>query len=330
MFLWTPAVPAAESCPDWPEVFRMNRAETGSGKKVLIFSFQNKDGAPEDEWLTDSFRYLLADYFSFSKKLTVLNIPDVQAAQPVETKEALDLSKNRGADYLLYGFFKRDLVKGTLTVFVRFTDVQKNKELGRAQWEMEYPKTEKIFDLYIEVADQAFQFFAGKKNEKKRLLPFRHESRSVVSFQDYILARRLVETGEPQNIETAVRLFGEALQNDYNYAPAYLGRAEALLMHAYVAKTEGKAHRALVRDAEKDLTKASLLHPAFTEKMQGTIQNYLKADPHQVAGLALAQENNKKAQNEFKKGLSFLPGDVLALRYLGESKKLKTLDPCLP
>ncbi|MDO8461323.1 MAG: hypothetical protein Q7S98_00530 [Deltaproteobacteria bacterium] len=318
----------AGSCPNWGRAFQRNRGEglPPKGKTMMVFSFANQSQKKSEEWLSEAFRMVLSDYFSFSKNTTVLAPELGKRYQATETPEALEIGKKEKAENIVYGFFEHQ--GSNLTIYVRFVDGMKGEELGREHWTIEFPETQKIFDLFVEIADRASKVFKKVKTERKMMLAYKHETRSAGAFQSYILGRLHLEAGSPSDIEAALDLFKDAISRDYNYAMAYLGHAEALLMKAAIKKVAGESDRLLVEEATRDLKKASLLHPHLVAKKGQIVKNYLEADVHQTAGATLKREGKKGNKDEFKKALELLPGDIFSLSQLPSSQLLHELDPC--
>lgn len=318
----------ADSCPRWGLAFQRNRGEglSPKGKTIMVFSFANQSGKKSEEWLSEAFRLVLSDYFSFSKNVTLL-FPELgKRYEATETQEALEIGKKDSANYLVYGFFEHQ--GPNLTVYTRFVDRAKGEELAREHWTIEFPETQKIFDLLIEIADRASKVFNKVKSERKMMLAYKHETRSIAAFQSYTLGRLHMEAGSPSDIDAALDLFKDAISRDYNYALAYLGHAEALLMKATVKKLSGESDRLLIEEAARDLAKAALLHPHLTTKKGQVVRNYLEADIHQTAGASLKRQGKKGSASGFKKALELLPGDLFSLRELPSSQLLHELDPC--
>ncbi|MBI1910159.1 MAG: hypothetical protein HYS22_08335 [Deltaproteobacteria bacterium] len=327
--LWPLFPLRAGSCPNWELVFQRNRGEgmETKDKKIMVLSFGNQSRQKSEEWLSEAFRLLLSDYFSLNKNLTVVKSSLKKRYQATETKEAADIGKMVGAASVVYGFFTRE--ESTLKVYARFVDVQEEKELGRANWTVEFPQSEKIFELFLEIADRASADIKGLKADRKRRLPYKHQTRSLEAFKSYILGRLSMESGRADEIDPAIKLFGDAISRDYNYVQAYLGHAESLLMKATLRKVIGNDFaRPFVEEAARDMTKAALLHPYITERMGVIAKNYLEADIHQTAGATLLNQSKKGAASEFKKALSLLPGDLFSLQRLPSSSELHELDPC--
>lgn len=328
--LLTQAALATTSCPNWPAIFEANRRDLGdgSGEKVLIGAFENR-GPEEDDWLSESFYFVLSDYFELFKKFKTLHTSPQQRFETSRTEEALQAGKMMGADYVLFGFFKKESKLPVLKVYARFLDVKKGEEIIRKNWSIDFPNNDSLFDLLLEIASEGYtQFTHGKHSGEKTLTPYKHISRSMEALRHYTNGRSLMESGEASHVDEAVKEFLEGIRADYNYVPAYLGHAEALLMQHFIKRVRGGLNRQQLEEASADLNKASLLHPFYTERYGTTAKVYLEAETHTLTAIGLFESNKKKSLSEFRKSLKLLPGDIFSMKQLGNKKELKRFDPC--
>lgn len=128
-------------------------------------------------------------------------------------------------------------------------DSASHQEIFRFEGSFDHPGNLNLMLLdYVEGASTAL----GKKLSKKELIPFLNISSSAVAYEKYAKGRMSLMNG---NWEEAATFFEDAIKNDYNYVPAYVGLSDAL------AKQSSPK-------SEVEWKKAQLLNPVVSKKMR--------------------------------------------------------------
>lgn len=154
--------------------------------------------------------------------------------------------------------------------------VSDNSEILRFEGEFDYPST--MNDLLLRLVEEASAALKSKLTAKK-LLPFLNVTTSPAAYLAFAEGSLALDQSTNVGIQEAVPLlekavnrFEQAIQQDYNYVPAYLGMSEALAALAALTRTNGYAQKARLQ-----MEKAKLLNPVLTKVKAARIEKYLKA-----------------------------------------------------
>ena len=122
-------------------------------------------------------------------------------------------------------------------------------------------------------------------------------------------------------IEKAHELYLEAIKNDFNFCFGYLGMAQTFAELGFIAKLEGKPYRDEYLQAQRDLSKVILLCPETGKLWGRRVTQYLDADVFDTSGQEMKRSGDTAgAQAQFEQAVTVLPGDVTALRALGNPR----------
>lgn len=131
----------------------------------------------------------------------------------------------------------------------------------------DFPGT--LNDFAVGVAEQIAKD-AGAKLKSKDLLPYLNKARSPEATIAYAQGMTELESFTPDSLRKAVSFFEKAIENDYNYVPAYLGLSEALAGLAGEGNSKARASR--------ELEKAKILNPVLAKVRESRIESLLKGE----------------------------------------------------
>ncbi len=175
---------------------------------------------------------------------------DPRAILGILMKDYLSLVKGVSANYILSGEIAQN---GKQFKLISHIDSTKHQEIFRFEGEFEFPKTMNGMLLnYVEKASAVL----GKKLSQKEILPFLNVSSSAVAYQKYAAGRIALMHG---SWGEAAAIFEEAIKNDYNYVPAYVGLSDSLAQQSST-KTNPRT--------EVEWQKAQLLNPVLSKKIK--------------------------------------------------------------
>ena len=194
--------------------------------------------------------------------------------------------------------------------------------------------------IVVVMAGVAAIYFASSRTQKPAAT-LGGKTANAAAYDAYMRGKVNVSSENPGNNEAAIKLFGEAIAADPNFAAAYAELARAYSIKArYFAPVAEKAK--LNEDAEVDVEKALALDPNLAEghfarglilwtpykrfPHEQAIQSYKRAlelNPnldeahHQLGFVYLHIGLLDKGQREIEKALAINPGNTLARYRLG-------------
>ena len=301
-------IPCLNAAPCWKTIFERNEKQPARQKAVLILPFANGTQLPEDDWIGPLFPIILQDYLSISKGTTPLIAVSPPSEILFDPAEALKIAQGV-ADYLILGQFSRQ--GPVLEVSTRLLLVKEGVEAGRINGRIEFPGTRTINDFLVDLAAQSSKVFKKLNLSKKKLVPYRNETLSAESLRFFVLGTLALKRNSPEGVREAVARFEESIRQDYNYLPAYLGLATALVRQGFLAMNQGLPHRDFYSRARQELEKARLMRSHVAERKAEEIEPYLEAETYFRLGESYAAQGNlKKGLEERKRAARTLRGDM--------------------
>ncbi len=304
----------AKSCYPWKNIFKKNRSvfeKAQKQKRILVLPFINKTKENKLQWFGDAMRLGLFLMLEHAKDTDVIEQRPTQTT--FDEQEAITLGKAAGADYVIAGVYNRG--QGTLNIFVRYIDVNAEKQTPIEEEEIEWPSTQKYSELMVHMARRASKAFKTVRVDKKLLHAIQNKPRSIASLQYWTLAQLTHQKGSDQDILQAQHLYQEALKNDFNYCYAYLGYAQTLAETGFMQKVQKKDYRESYQMAQRELSKATLLCPHIAGLWAERVAQYLAADTLHLEALDLINKGQQAAaQQKLSKALTLLPGDINVLQ----------------
>lgn len=148
--------------------------------------------------------------------------------------------------------------------------------------EFEWPQTLNV--VLVSLSEQVATALEIKMAAKK-WFPYLNATTSAEAYFQYSEGRSLLELKSKktslriEQLNKAITLFQNAIQQDYNYVPAYLGLSEALARISALTTTTENSR--LAHQSRLELEKAKILNPVLSERKQEMIETLLKkrSDP---------------------------------------------------
>lgn len=295
----------AWTAPCWSKMFAWNNTPPAKSESMVILPFENFKGVAEDRWIAMALPLLLNDYLSLSKKVGVIPPAPEWWEATFNTEQGLKIAKSLGAHYLVVGRLFRD--KGSLQVETILLSVNEGKELKRVNGLLELPLTQRLNEFLTGAVEEYSQAAKNIGLKRKNLLPFLHQTSSPEALRFFTAGTLLLYEDRKEAADQAIKKFEEAIKQDYNYVPGYLGLAQALVSAALVQRVQGEPGTPFWRRARVELEKARLLHPPYTKERGTLVEKYLEAYVHQEAA---ASAEGSKAIRELQEAARLLPGDL--------------------
>lgn len=300
--------------PCWSKMFAWNNTPPAKSESVVILPFENFKGVAEDRWIAMALPLLLNDYLSLSKKVGVIPPAPSFWQATFDTEQGLKIARSLGAHYLVVGRLFRDKgyrIPASLQVETILLSVGEGKELKRVNGLLELPLTRRLNEFLTGAVEEYSQAAKNIGLKRKNLLPFLHQTSSPEALRFFTAGTLLLYEDRKEAADQAIKKFEEAIKQDYNYVPGYLGLAQALVSAALVQRVQGEPGTPFWRRARVELEKARLLHPPYTKARETIVLKYLEAYVHQeAAASAEAQGKGNEAVRELQEAARLLPGDL--------------------
>ncbi len=314
--LLLPRFAGAEPC--WGTILARNNPAPAKEATLLILPFENTKNFPSDRWLAAGLPLLLRDYLSLSKKMSVIPPATDWWEDTFNSDQGLTVARRLGATHLLIGRVFRPKAPDPLQIETIFIEVSSGKELKRINATIEIPGIQQINDLLTGIVEEMSKAEKRVGLDAKKIRPFLNTSGNMATLPLYIAGSLLLLEGDRSSTTKAIAKFEEAIRQDYNYVPGYLGLAEALVSEALFQGISGAGNqRVSYSRARQELEKARTLNPFVTQLKAPLIEKYLVAYVlEESSNSLLAAGKNAEASSELQKLVTILPGHLIAHRHL--------------
>jgi len=237
---------------------------------------------------------------------------------------------------------RREYENGQVSPLAKATIGKLNAETSspKVRWRISRGRRLELILAAVTLAGAAAVYMLSFRNQKPTLASG-IKSASSVAYDAYMRGKVSVSSENPENNETAIKLFEQAVAADPNFAAAYAELARAYSIKArYFAPAPEK--KELNEEAEVDVEKALALDPNLAEghfarglilwtpykrfPHEQAVQSYKRAlelNPnldeahHQLGFVYLHIGLLDKGQQEIEKALAINPGNTLARYRLG-------------
>ena len=237
---------------------------------------------------------------------------------------------------------RREYENGQVSPLAKATVGKLNAETSspKVRWRISRGRRLELILAAVTLAVAAAVYMLSFRNQKPTLASG-IKSASSVAYDAYMRGKVSVSSENPENNETAIKLFEQAVAADPNFAAAYAELARAYSIKArYFAPAPEK--KELNEEAEVDVEKALALDPNLAEghfarglilwtpykrfPHEQAVQSYKRAlelNPnldeahHQLGFVYLHIGLLDKGQEEIEKALAINPGNTLARYRLG-------------
>jgi len=297
-----------------------------AGASIAVLPFENRSSSPDDLYFADGIHDDLLTQLAKISSLTVISRTSVMQYRHTE-KTVPQIASELGVATILEGGVQRagDRVRVNLQLIEAATD--------RHLWAETYDReltAENIFAIQSEIASAIAGTLHAKllPDEKQRLdsIP----TQNLEAYDAYLLARRDTESRHVDTMTRATDYYRRAIELDPDFALAYSGLAEALVL---VAAWGGEEVERLSAEAEQAARRALELDPNLGEAhtAMGVVLQFRGRPPDEYVGF-------------LERGVELAPGSADARKwyagYLSESdryeeaafhmQKATELDPMSP
>lgn len=285
--------------------FAASAADSKAPVRAIILPFKNLSANVEDNWLGESFSETLTMGLAPLRSLQLVersqisNIMKEQAFSQtgfVDDQSAPQMGKLVGAKIVVLGSYQK--VGTELSINARFVDVETGKIDATVTAQVQGPYSD-LFKLQKKLADQLIQNLSvtATEQEAKQLEGIMFASKTPQAYEYYIKGKMLSQQGTESAITEAIKWYQKALIEDFDYALAYAGLAEAFAVR-------GIAKEFFTSYEPTDLTKTM----EFAQRAVSL--NAALPETHRALGWAyFANKNPNAALETMRKATQMKPGN---------------------
>ncbi len=261
----------------------------------------------------------------------------IQLVSPHELREkgiknAADARREFGTDLVLEGSLQQSGQK--LRITCNLVDSKTGRQIAARTITK---NSDDIFGLQDEVVSQTLNMLPAQISLQQRRDLARHPDTKPAAYEAYIRGRGyLQEYEKPENIDSAITEFSQAIKIDANYAPAYAGLGNAYWIgfqqlnrgREWLDKASSNCQKALAAGPQLAEGYVCLGNVSFaTGHYEEAVQDYQRAldldhdSDAALEGLASAYGklgNASGAEAAYKKAIELRPNYWSAYAYLGE------------
>lgn len=211
-------------------------------KSVAVLPFENLSGRAEDAYLADGLQEEVLNALARLREFKVISRTSVMEYRG-KTLNVREIGQRLGVGTILEGSIRRDA--NTLRLTVQLIDAHDDRHLLAANYDRDMTH---MLDLQSAVARQVAEALAGTLSRAERGELERVATNNGDAYDRYLRAAALFRRpapGDDAGIVEPIRLLGEALQFDPDYADALALRAQAHVWAFFntAAPAEGAAAR---------------------------------------------------------------------------------------
>ena len=200
-----------------------------TNKSIAILPFVPFSADPEDEFFADG---MVEELLNLMAK-----VPDLQVAARTSsfaykgntTKTIVEIGKELGVDIILEGSIRKNDVSNKIRVTAQLIQVSTGEHLWSETYDREYRDIFKIQDdIARSVVDKMKITLLGKSKKQRFIVG----TYSVDAMVEYGKGQAELSHRTAPSIEKALKHFNNAVEQDINYARAYVGIADANILLA--------------------------------------------------------------------------------------------------
>lgn len=207
----------------------------------------------------------------------------------------------------------RTVIEGTVRMDesrIRLTVQLSDVDDGHPVWAETYERDRvDVFALQEEIATKVVQQLAPALTSTNNTSGAEFEPNNIQAYDNYLLGRFQWNKRTPEALERAQVYFQRAIDLDPNYAAAYAGMADSILVSKdYAVDEEGTFPAEITQRVEALINKALTLNPQDSEANASR------------GLLAQLQSDHDAADAYFQRALTLNPNNSMALMWLGNLK----------
>lgn len=267
-------------------------------KSIAILPFVPFSSDPEDEFFADGMVEELLNLLA--------KIPDLQVAARTSSfaykgnvkKTIVEIGKELGVETILEGSIRKNDVSNKIRVTAQLIRVSTGEHIWSETYDREYRDIFKIQDEIARSVVDKMKITLLGKSEKQQFIVGTH---SVDAMVEYGKGQQELSHRTAPSIEKALVHFNKAIEQDKNYARAFVGLADAnMLLALYGNLPVSKSNVAAQIAIDKALQIDSELAAAYASQ-----------------GLLYSRTDKNKAITSFKKAIGLNPNYAMTYMWYG-------------
>lgn len=308
----------------WAARSRRPAEVAGVERSVAVLPLVNRGGGPAQDYFVDGMTDEVTAALSRVPGLRVVSRTSAFAYKGRTDLDIREIGRRLGAGTILEGAVRRDGPR--LRASVQLT----NATTGAAIWAETYQRgAADAFEVQESIASAiagALRMTFDQSTERRQR---RRGTRSTAAYDSYLRGRYVWRQRGEQSLHRAVAYFREAIAADSEYAQAYAGLADALiLLPVYGLAPADSAIPAAARAAERAIALDSTSAEAYTTlaAVRKSVGAWAKSD--QAFRKALQLDPNYSTAHQWYGELLLVTGRVDSA--VAEMKRAVSGDPVAP
>lgn len=224
---------------------------------IAVLPFVNLSGIAEQECFSDSLTEQIIHRLSRLEGLRVIARGSVFQFKG-RTADIRTAAQQLGVDYILDGSVR--VVEGHLRITVQMCDARTTYVLWSDRYERPWAR---VLDIEEEIAASVTDALRVQLDPKSSAV-LAHPTENADAYAHYLRGRYLWNQRSPESLEASLRSFDRAVQDDPEFAAAYAGMADTLLVMALNDHVPTSAAMARARAAAR---RAIELQPDSSEAL---------------------------------------------------------------
>ena len=268
--------------------FMPHDVEVEDPPSVAVLPFE-AFGHEAQELLTDGLHHDLLTRLSYIDDLQVISRTSVKRYRDTALPIA-DIAAELGVAWVVEGAVQRE--DDEIQVNAQLIDGASDTHI----WARTYRRdlnAENIFAIQTEIVEDIAQSLAAKLDPAERKQVHTVPTSSLAAYTLTHQGRAYLRARDEEAVEQSLEFFRKAIEQDPDYAPAWVGLASALgTLHDYGYRPSGE----VMPEAEAAIERAKALDPDLPEVHVS------------LAGLYAAQGNRPKSNQSFQQAIALRPG----------------------
>jgi TolB-like protein/Tfp pilus assembly protein PilF len=281
-------------------VFIPSKQVSTARKSIAVLPFKNLSDNKQDEYFSDGVTEEIITYLSKIGDLKVTSRTSIMRYKNTD-KGLREIAQELGVSVILEGSVRRAGDR------VRITGQLIDAESDEHIWADTYDREMKdVFAIQTDVAEKiAFAFRSNLSPEEKATLHAK-PTESISAHDLFLRGRYQWRQRTSESLQSATTDFEKAVQQDPNYALAYVGLADCYALYTYYG-IRVLSRAATFERAEKNARRALEINPNLAEA-HSSLGNILKE----------GMWNWERADEELKKAIALDPGYATAHQWYSE------------
>jgi TolB-like protein/Tfp pilus assembly protein PilF len=254
--------------------------------RIAILPFRNMSPDPNDEYFAEGMTEEIISTVAGISGLNVISRTSIMGYKGT-TKKVEEIGRELKAGSVLEGSFRK--AGNRIRVTTQLIDVASDRHL----WAQNYDRSlDDMFEVQSDVAKQVAEALRVRILSPELRRVERTGTANTAAYSLYLKGRYLWNKRMSDDVKKAAEYFEQAVREDPNFAPGYVGEADCILWLRGYYETDLQAK---LDEAKGVLTRALELDPEL-------------AEAHATRGSLLMDEYRpREAEEEFKKAIELNP-----------------------